>query len=86
MLTAGEVVLRKQAVQKLKVIYMSANTVKRRIEEMDKDIENHVKKWYQIHHFIQFIFMNLRTKAARHFSVVLWRLSVKENYRKNYFT
>ena len=61
MLTAGEVVLREQAVQKLKVIYMSANTVKRRIEEMDKDSENHVKKWYQIHHFVQFIFMNLLT-------------------------
>ena len=44
MLTAGEVVLRKQAVQKQNVIYMSANSVKRRIEEMDKDIENHVKK------------------------------------------
>ena len=40
MLQASEVVLGKQAVQKLKVIPMSANTVKRIIEELAEDIEN----------------------------------------------
>ncbi|XP_060868539.1 SCAN domain-containing protein 3-like [Metopolophium dirhodum] len=42
MLQAGEVVLGKQAVKKLKEIPMSANTIKRRIEEMADDIENQV--------------------------------------------
>ena len=38
MLQACEVVMGKQVVKKKKVILMSANTVKRRIEEMAKDI------------------------------------------------
>ena len=40
MLQACEAVLGKQAVKRLKVISMSANTVKRRIKEMANDIEN----------------------------------------------
>ena len=46
MLQACEVVWEKQAVQKLRVIPMSANTVKRRIEEMVEDIE------YQVVNFL----------------------------------
>lgn len=42
LLQACEQVLGKQALQKLKVIPMSANTVKRRIEDMAEDIENQV--------------------------------------------
>ena len=44
MLQASEAVLGKQAVQRLKVIPMSANTLKRRIKEMANDIENQVIK------------------------------------------
>ena len=44
MLQAYEAVLGKQAVQRLKAIPMSANTVKRRIKEMADDIENQVLK------------------------------------------
>ena len=44
MLQACEAVLRKQAVQRLKVISMSANAVKRRIKEMADHIENQVIK------------------------------------------
>ena len=44
MLQACEAVLGKQAVQRLNFIPMSANTVKRRIEEMAEDIENQVIK------------------------------------------
>nr|KAF6269420.1 hypothetical protein mMyoMyo1_011245 [Myotis myotis] len=44
MLQACEEVLGKQAVQKLKAIPISANTVKRRIEDMAEDIENQVIK------------------------------------------
>ena len=40
MLQACEAVLGKQTVQRLKVIPMSANTVKLRIEEMADDIKN----------------------------------------------
>ncbi|VVC46361.1 Hypothetical protein CINCED_3A003181 [Cinara cedri] len=39
---AGEVVLRKRSIKKLKEIPMSANTIKRRIEEMADNIENQV--------------------------------------------
>jgi hypothetical protein len=42
LLQACEEVLGKQAVQRLKVIAMSANTVKRRIEDMAEDTENQV--------------------------------------------
>ena len=61
MLQACEAVLGKQAVQRLKVIPMSANAVKRRIKEMADDIENQVIKMVKIHRFIQFNLMNLRT-------------------------
>ena len=44
MLQVCEAVLGKQAVQKLKIIPMSANTVERRIKEMAKNIENQVIK------------------------------------------
>ena len=44
MLQACEAVLGKQADQRLKVIPLSANTVKRRIKEMADDIENQVIK------------------------------------------
>ena len=44
MLQACEAILGKQAVQRLKVIPMSANTVKRRIKEKADDIENQVIK------------------------------------------
>ena len=44
MLQACEAVLGKQDVQRLKVIPMSANSVKRRIEEMADNIENQVTK------------------------------------------
>ena len=44
MLQACEVVLGKQAVQRLKVIPMSANIVKRRIKKMADNIENQVIK------------------------------------------
>ena len=44
MLQACETVLGKQAVQRLKVIPMSANTVKHRIKEMANNIENQVMK------------------------------------------
>ena len=45
MLQACEAVLGKQAVQRLQVIPMSANTVKPRIKEMVDVIENQVIKW-----------------------------------------
>ena len=44
MLQACEAVLGKQAVQRLKVIPISANAVKRRIKEMADDIKNQVIK------------------------------------------
>ena len=44
MLQACEAILGKQAVQRLKIILMSANTVKRRIKEMADNIENQVIK------------------------------------------
>ena len=44
MLQACEAVVGKQAVQRLKIIPMSANTVKRRIKKMTDDIKNQVTK------------------------------------------
>ena len=61
MLQACEAVLGEQIVQRLKVISMSANTVKRRIKEMVDNIENQVIKMVKTHHFIQFNLINLRT-------------------------
>ena len=57
-LQACETVLGKQAVQRLKVIPISANTVKRRIKGMADNIKNQVIKIVKIHHFIQFNLMN----------------------------
>ena len=61
MLQVCEVVFGKQPVQKLKVIPMSVDTAKRRIEKMAKDIQNHdIKMEEKIHYFIQFNLMNQR--------------------------
>ena len=48
MLQASEVVLGKQAVQKLTVIPMFANTVKRGIEQITEDIVNQTIKMAEI--------------------------------------
>ncbi|GFV95213.1 uncharacterized protein TNCV_1293311 [Trichonephila clavipes] len=54
MLKACEQILGMLAAQKLKLIPTSANTIKRRIEDMTDGIENQIIKKVKIHQFIQY--------------------------------